>query len=134
MTKKQLRAIIGENIRSERTSRNISIDELAELLSITPGFVGLIERGQRGATPTTLLKLSDVFGMSIDSFFFRKESSSLNFAEEPVHKSVSKRKKIESLIADFTDDELDFVITMIKSLRAMVRCETEDEEGQSESE
>ena len=134
MTKKRLRSIIGENIRSERISRNISMDELAELLKLTPGFVGLIERGQRGATATTLLKLSDIFDMPVDLFFHCKEDSSLSLEEEPAHQNLSKRKKVESLIADFSNEELDFVISMLKNLRAMNRYDFEanDDDGQDE--
>ena len=134
MTKKRLRIIIGENIRSERIARSISMEELAELLGLTPGFVGLIERGQRGATPITLLKLSDVFGMAIDSFFYQNEGTGLNFSENFVHKSNPKRKKIESLIADFSDEELDFVIAMLKSMRDLIRVEPEDDEALDDGE
>jgi len=49
MTKLKLRAIIGENVRNERIARDISIDELSEMIGLTPGFVGLIECGQGGA-------------------------------------------------------------------------------------
>ena len=128
MTKKLLRSIIGENIRNERISRNISMDELAEMLKLTPGFVGLIERGQRGATAATLLKLSSVFGKSVDSFFYRKEEDSVNLKEEPAHKEQPKRKKVESLIADFTSEELDFVILMLKNIRIMNRFDSEIED------
>ena len=120
MTKKQLRVIIGENIRNERVTRNISIDELAEMLELTSGFVGLIERGQRGTTPSTLLKLADVFGMSIDTLF-SDENGSLNLGEEHLPRGHAKRLKIESLISGFSEKELDFVIDMIKNLRALTR-------------
>ena len=117
MTKERLRIIIGENIRNERIARSISIDELAEMLELTSGFVGLIERGQRGTTPITLFKLADVFGLSIDSFFYNDNNISLG--EEMISKSQVKRKKIESLISDFTEKELDFTISILKSLRVM---------------
>ena len=128
MTKTQLRYIIGENIRSVRMSRNMSIDELADMLELTSGFVGLIERGQRGATPITLLKLADVFGTSIDTFFFRSsgDSMSISFAEEP--ETLSKRKKIFSLISDFSVAELSFVIQMVKSLRLLFHPRVENQD------
>lgn len=129
MTKEQLRCIIGENIRNQRMARDISIDELAEMLDLTSGFVGLIERGHRGTTPITLFKLSDVFSLSIDSFFHKKEESSLSMAEEYVSKNQTKRKKIDSLISDFSERELDFVIAMLKYLRIMTRSEDEGEDS-----
>lgn len=121
MTKELLRNIIGENIRTERMARNISIDELAEMLELTSGFVGLIERGQRGTTPNTLFKLSEVFGMTIDSFFYKNknDSSALSFGEEYIDNKQAKRKKIESLIRSLSEKELEFVIATLKNLRAM---------------
>ena len=127
MTKDRLRTIIGENIRSERMARNFSIDELAELLELTPGFVGLIERGQRGTTPSTLFKLADVFGMSIDALFYHNQDTSISFGEEYTDDSQIRRKKISSLISDFTNSELDFVITTLKGIRGMNRSKAAED-------
>jgi len=119
MTKVQLRGIIGENIRRERITRDISIDELGDMLSLTSGFVGLIERGQRGATPVTLFKLSAIFGIPIDTFFYKMPEPSTKLAEIPA--SQVKREKLASLTADFSDAELDFVISSVKGLRGIYR-------------
>jgi len=119
MNKQKLRILIGENIRSERVARNISIDELAEMLELTSGFVGLIERGQRGTTPCTLLKIADIFSLPIDKFFYKKEDIGLYVAEEPDSERRAKRKKISSLTAGLSSDELEFVIQMIKNVRNM---------------
>ena len=121
MTKERLRVIIGENIRGERVSRGISIDELSEMLDLTPGFVGLIERGQRGTTSSTLFKLADVFEISIDSLFQRKEGSVLSFGEESDDRQSSKRRKVASFISDFSEEELDFVLATLKGLRNISR-------------
>lgn len=121
MKKERLRIIIGENIRKERISRNISIDELAEMLELTPGFVGLIERGQRGTTPSTLLKLADIFSTTIDSFFRSKDQ---NFGGSNKRPENPKREKILSLVSDFSEKEMEFLISVVKSLRIMNRPRT----------
>ena len=69
LNKEQLRILIGENIRKERLTRGMTIEQLSETLGQSPGFVDLIERGKRGVTSYTLLKLAEVFKVSIDSFF-----------------------------------------------------------------
>lgn len=130
MRKEKLRALIGENIRSERISRNISIDELAEMLELTSGFVGLIERGQRGTTPTTLYKLSEIFGKSIDAFFHEDTSNPLFLSEEPEKQRNVKRKKVASFISDLSERELDFIIAMIKNLRSVTRSAYDDVENE----
>ncbi|MCL2461768.1 MAG: helix-turn-helix domain-containing protein [Defluviitaleaceae bacterium] len=125
MTKTQLRRIIGGNIRAVRRTRGMSIDELAELLELTPGFVGLIERGERGATVHTLYKLGNIMGISIDSFFREGNDTQVrdsNPSEGHKEKSSGKRGKVSSLLADFNDTELDFIIGVIKDMRALIHA------------
>ena len=119
MTKSRLRVIIGENIRNERIARDISIDELSEMLDLTPGFVGLIERGQRGITSNTLYRISEVFDMPIDTLFRNNVGSSLSFREEPLDAGAIKRRKIASFVSGFSDEELEFIISVIKNLRRL---------------
>ena len=108
--KNELKIIIGRNIRNERVIRGMSLDELAELLGQSPGFLGLVERGQRGATAQNLLKLADIFGISIDSLFLRGEIESYVM-------SNGLQKKLSSLISDFSEIELFFIINVVKEFR-----------------
>jgi len=66
MTKEQFRITIGKNIRRERNARKLSIEELAELLNFTPGFIYLMERGYRGTTSFTLYRLAELFETTVD--------------------------------------------------------------------
>lgn len=136
MTKERLRILMGENIRNERMARNMSIDELAELLELTSGFVGLIERGRRGATAYTLLKLSDIFEMPIDNIFAQQNKAALSMEEEAPQQNKAQRSKIASLISDLTNQELDFVVRMIKGIKTMNHAHliSEDMEDADEGE
>lgn len=119
MTKERLKKIMGENIRNERVSRSMSIDELAELLELTSGFVGLIERGRRGATAYTLFKLSDIFGMPIDDMFVNTDGYAARVSEDKSSPVKAKRAKINSILYDLNESELDFIIAIIKELKNM---------------
>jgi len=68
MTKAQLDITIGKNIQKERLARDLSVDELAELLGYTPSAVILVESGKRGTSALTLYKLSKIFGLPVDYF------------------------------------------------------------------
>ena len=114
MTKKQLDAILGANIRKERTARGLSIEDLSELIDCTPGFLGLLERGNRGTTTLTLCKLSVIFNQPVGEFF-------LNVEEESTDEDLGLRDKISSLMYDFTTEELAFLIEVIKGLRQLNR-------------
>ena len=121
MTKKKLKIIIGNNIRSQRRARDISIAELARLIGITEGYLGLIERGQRGYTPLTLLRLADVFDVPIDTFFRSPKDSNAEIKEPPI--GYVERQKISSLISDFSVKDLDFLIGTIENYRTAIDSE-----------
>ena len=106
MTTSELRIAIGKIIRETRVDCGLSVDELAELVGVTPGFQGLMERGARGTTPLTLLKLSNIFNVPVDYFFFKTE-----------YKTNCGNPQINALINDFTEPEINFVIHILKGMR-----------------
>jgi transcriptional regulator with XRE-family HTH domain len=116
--KDRLDRIIGGNIRTERQTRGISRDELAEILDLTVSHMGLIERGERGATPVNMEKLSNIFGITIDSLFTERDASYTEVREGD-DTTETNRKKVTSLLTRLNDQELDFVASTIKSLLAM---------------
>ena len=127
MTKERTRRIIGENIRRERIARKISMEELALMLNLTPGFIGLIERGQRGTTSTTLHGLSQIFNLSIDTLFESHiGKSEAELAE--INQEEAGRQKVAGLIFDFNKEELDFIAGIILGLRSLRGLQTIDEE------
>jgi len=130
--KEELRAIIGANIRRERKLRGISIDELGSMLELSPSFVGLIERGYRGATSVTLLKLSDMFEIPIDAFFYHQGDYCQKWAEgkkSAVMSTDIKRQKLAFLTSDFSDIELDYIISSVKGLRGIYRTYVKEDDA-----
>ncbi|MDR1533089.1 MAG: helix-turn-helix domain-containing protein [Clostridiales bacterium] len=112
MTDLSLMKIIGNNIRNARITKGMKIDDLANVLGVSAGYVGLIERGKRGTTASTLKKISTVFDVPIGDFF-AEEGFILSESGTPRH------ELIRSLTVDFADPELDFVISIIRNYRAM---------------
>ena len=112
--KKQLHAAIGKRIRKEREARNISTTHLSMILGITPGYLNLIERGQRGTTSALLQKLSNAFSLPIDDLFsdLREESSALGSISE-------SQLKLNTLVSDFSEAEMDCLIQLAASIRKM---------------
>jgi len=108
--------IIGQNIRVEREVRNLSRDELAEILDLTTSHMGLIERGERGATGVTLMKLSRALDKPIDNFFYESKDSAFMSEDSDIDNLEVNRKKISSLVAYLTEKELNFIIDMIKGI------------------
>ena len=111
---------IGANIRYERTIRNMSIDELAEMLHLSTAFIGLIERGQRGAKLSNLIRMTEIFGITINDLIYGRRSNELEIKEENEGASLATKKStISTLLYDLDGDELDFVISNIRSLRIL---------------
>jgi len=118
LEKDRLDEIIGKNIRLERESRRLSRDELAEMMDLTSSHMGLIERGERGATAVTLSKLSKAFDIPIDHLFTSPKPGGLSVREEADVPSPN-RKKVQSLMTCLNETELEFVVHTIKGVIAM---------------
>jgi len=58
---------VGENIRAARKSKNLTIDNLSELIGISPSFLGTLERGESSLSVETLINVCEVLGVSSDS-------------------------------------------------------------------
>ena len=57
---------IGTRIRLRRLELNLSQEELAEIVGISPSFVGHIERAEKSATLDTYDRICEVLGLSLD--------------------------------------------------------------------
>lgn len=117
MDKAKLKKIIGTNIKIYRKLNELKVDDLAKLLDLTPGYIGLIERGTRGATPLTLYKLSEIFNLSINDFFIEHDFSSLALKKDNC--IDEKFNKIKAMLFGINQEGIDFVISTIKSYKLM---------------
>ena len=61
---------IGQKIRLEREMLNLSRENLAEIVELSPFYIGQIERGERKMSLDTLAKLVDTFNVSVDYLLF----------------------------------------------------------------
>jgi transcriptional regulator with XRE-family HTH domain len=60
---------IGNTIKSERLRKGLSQAELAERAELHKNFIGMIERGQRSTTISSLRKICLALGISLTEFF-----------------------------------------------------------------
>ena len=112
--KRKLDKIVGNNIRIEREARKMTREELAEVIDITVSHLGLIERGERGATPVTLGRLVSAFGVTTDSMF--ASSSKAVSAREEGKSNNPYFKKVSTLITRLSESELEILCHTIKGL------------------
>ncbi|WP_028463701.1 helix-turn-helix transcriptional regulator [Nocardia sp. 348MFTsu5.1] len=68
MSRRILRGFVPSQIAQHRKVRNMSRGELARLVGITTGAVGLWERGETTPAVDTLKRVADLLGAPMDEF------------------------------------------------------------------
>lgn len=65
--------LISSNLRALREARGIKQKFIAEQLGITPNYYTQIEQGHRRPQLDHILKISEMFDVSLDDIFFSEE-------------------------------------------------------------
>lgn len=124
--------IIGSNIRYERKKRNLTIEDLAEIIGMAPGFLGLIERGQRGTSIKNLVKIAEIFSLSLDQLITvdLRNLELTGVSENKTNKKTrfTKLSTLTSLMKNMSEPELEYLITNIKALRKLTHNTVKDVE------
>ena len=79
---------IGNRIRLEREKFDMTREKLAELLNLSPYFLGQIERGERKMSINTFINISECLHISIDYLFF--EEVNINTNNNVLHSLINK--------------------------------------------
>jgi len=90
-------AKIGNRIRIERENFDMTREKLAELLNISPNFLGQIERGERKMSISTLINISECLHISIDYLFFEEENIE---NDNVLHSLLNKCSKKEAKVIE----------------------------------
>lgn len=61
---------IGERIRKEREKSRLTRENLAEMLDLSPLYIGQLERGERQMSLDTLVKVSDHLHIPTDYLIY----------------------------------------------------------------
>lgn len=68
MSKKDLQKF-GKRLKSLRIDRNLTQLELAEILDMSPNFIGMIERGERNTTVENVFKIARALNVKPSNLF-----------------------------------------------------------------
>lgn len=62
-----------ENLKAARKAKGLTQEQMAQLLHLkSKGHYCMIERGQRGMSVNTALKIAEILGQTVESLFLRK--------------------------------------------------------------
>ena len=112
--------IIGSNIRYERKRRGLTIDDFAKVIGMAPGFLGLIERGQRGTSVKNMVAIAEFFDISLDDLITKDLSNGgADMKDMENTRSAKARRALKSLVSSLTEDEIVFITSFIKSMNKM---------------
>lgn len=68
MSKRDLQKF-GKNLKSIRIEHDLTQLELAEILDMSPNFIGMIERGERNTTVENVYKISRALNVKPEDLF-----------------------------------------------------------------
>lgn len=103
--------ILGARIREERTKRGLTIEELSELIDVSPSFLGLVERAERGLGFDKVFRLAKCLSVSIDSLVTNGDSSS----------ELNRTDKLAALVSNLNDRDFEFVVEMVKLMKKRLK-------------
>ena len=78
----KLNQIIGQKIKRLRTSKRITQQKLADQLDLSRPTITQIEKGERNLTPEEILKISEIFNISVGELINPKIKSEVVFEQE----------------------------------------------------
>ena len=123
---------LGRTIKKFRVLHDLTVDDLARLLDLSTAFVGLIERGHRGVNLKNLVKLSEIFNVDINELLYGDDEDEdyddrrrgvPGFSEPKKALSEEERDKklktLNSLCTGLDENEIEFLIENIKSLKKL---------------
>jgi transcriptional regulator with XRE-family HTH domain len=58
--------LLGKKIRNERRRQDLTQEQLAEAVNVTPPYIGQVERGARGVSIENLVNICNHLGVTVD--------------------------------------------------------------------
>lgn len=90
---KDIQIALGKKINEIRKLKGYTQEELAEMVGLSPNFIGYLERGEQTPSLKTLKKIATVLGVTLGWFFYSIEN---HHAKPP--KLTEKEKTINKLV------------------------------------
>ena len=75
MTRENLMTIVGTNLKSYRTMRHMTQEELAEKVGVSVSFCANIERGKKGVSMFALLDFADALGITVNQLLYARKAN-----------------------------------------------------------
>lgn len=81
----ELYRILGEMLRKERLNHDLTLEQVADKLGLTPKTIQRYERGERKIKINTLMELTEIFGRDYNEFMDEAKSKTFGYAPKTGH-------------------------------------------------
>lgn len=108
--------MLSDNIKNLRIKKGITQEELGNMLNKTKNNISQYETGKRTPDADTLLKLSEIFNVSIDMLLGNNTLLMINEPELSLHEQYANKiaKILEDEGLEYTEDTLSEIINFSK--------------------
>ncbi|AYD41185.1 XRE family transcriptional regulator [Clostridium fermenticellae] len=114
--------LIGTRIRKERETLGLTREKFAEVLDLSPLYIGQLERGERLMSLSTLIKISNILNISTDYLIHGKsthESLMKEHSNEPLYNK--NNSTLYALLNKCSQKELTLIESMVKLIIPYIR-------------
>ncbi|QQY79832.1 DNA-binding XRE family transcriptional regulator [Keratinibaculum paraultunense] len=118
---------IGAKIRLERENLNLTREKLAELLDLSPYYIGQIERGERKMSVETLVNISKILHVSIDYLLDNsceidnKYVVSESFDQYKLNENDDELKELFSILKRCSKEEISLITDLVKLILPYIK-------------
>lgn len=98
---RNIKKLLGQNIRKYRKAKNLTQEQLAELVGIGTANISYIENGKFSPSVETLEKLSEVLGVYPYEFYMFEHLKSTGELKQELFEAITQDEDLLRLIYKF---------------------------------
>lgn len=103
--------MLGERIREKRKQLNFSQEQLSEMCGLSPAYVGIIERGNKKLSVSTLVKIANALKVNADYLL----GDSIKCDNSEIIEKAAR------LLNDMDEDEIQYTYELISNTRKFLK-------------
>lgn len=103
--------MLGERIRQKRKQLNFSQEQLSEMCGLSPAYVGIIERGNKKLSVSTLVKIANALKVNADYLL----GDSIKYDNSEIIEKAAR------LLNDMDEDEIQYTYELISNTRKFLK-------------
>lgn len=112
---------IGHKIKELRTSKNLTLEELASRCELTKGFLSQLERNLTSPSITTLDDILEALGSNLSDFFQEEKQDRIVFKKEDYYINEKDGATINWIVPDAQKRDMEpLILELKKDVRSQI--------------